>query len=1039
MRQTFLLLAIVCWFSGISQEAYWENSEIFEENKEQAHSWFIPFNQENISDPYDLSSSPNIKSLNGNWKFHWSAKPADRPADFFKTDYNLTNWDEIEVPGNWYTQGYGYPIYTNVPYPFPKNEPFIDHRNNPVGSYKHTFSISKEWKEKEIFIHFGAVKSAFYLWINGNYVGYNQDSKLPAEFNITPFLKDGENSLALEVYRWCDGNYLEDQDFWRMAGIERDVFLVATPKTRIRDFFVHAGLDDSYTDGVLKLDLDIRNRDEKKKVTAELSLQSLDGKEIYRIEKKIKLEKELDTTIKFSSTLQGIKKWSAEQPNLYQLTILLKEGDDILQSTAQHIGFRTSEIKKGNLLVNGQAILIKGVNRHEHDPVSGHVISHESMLEDVKLMKQYNINAVRTCHYPNDPYLYQLCDKYGLYVVDEANIEAHGHGFTSEVSLGHHPKYKQAIVARVGNMIERDKNHPSVIIWSMGNEIGIGDNMVAAYNHAKERDPSRPAQLELGPSSKENNFIADSLFTDVIAWMYKQLPSIKELYIGKYPNRPFIWCEYSHAMGNSNGNFQELWDFVESERQMQGGFIWDWVDQGLLKKDKNGEAYFGYGGDFEPEGVYNDGNVHINGLIFPDRTIQPALLEIKKVYQNIRVKAVDLKQFEFEVFNNYFFTNLAELELNWELLENGIQLESGVVGAINLAPQKSKTIKPEIHTNINSEKEYFINFYFKTKAEKGLLSKGHQLAKEQIALHHQPIFKNDYQKKGNLVLTELENIIEIETESTTVKFDINKGELQSIQLNGNELLKDGLKMNFWRAAIDNDYGNKMPVVCKAWKAAGKTAELTKHDVDITPGIAIKLQFEYFLKKLDSKYYSNFNVYSDGSIQVSDSLAITSDTIPELPRFGMYLTMPNSYDNMKWYGRGPHENYCDRNRSAFVGIYDGKVADQYVPYIRPQENGNKTDVRWLELTNQAGTGLRFEGLPLLSVSAHHNSIEDFDFDRNTTSRHTTDIKKRDYVWVNLDLKQRGVGGDNSWGALPFDQYRLLPKDYSYSFTIRPIAK
>ncbi len=1049
MKKTLLLsigFTIVSAFTSFGAKAKdsipdWENPSIIEVNKEKPHTWFIPFNRESIKDAYDLSASPNVKILNGNWKFNWSATPEDRPIDFYKSEYEAKDWKKIPVPGNWQMNGYGYPLYTNVKYPFPKNEPFIDHSLNEVGSYIHQFSLPEQWQGKQLFIHFGAVKSAFYLWINGKKVGYSQGSKLPSEFDITPYVKKGDNSLAVEVYRFCEGNYLEDQDFWRMNGIERDVYLVATPKVRIRDFKINASLNSSYEKGIFNVQVELKAHKKTKTSQFEIDLTLFDktGNKVFNEKKKVLKKKHQILTSDFSTILNKIKHWTAETPNLYNVNICLLQKGKVIQSLTHDVGFRSSEIKNGNLLVNGKPILLKGVNRHEHDPTYGHVISRESMLKDIELFKKYNINAVRTCHYPNDPYWYHLCNKHGIYVVDEANIEGHGHGFTAETSLGHHPDYMEAILARVRNMIERDKNHPSIIIWSMGNEIGVGDNMVAAYNLSKKLDPFRPAQLELGPSSKENNFIPDSLFTDVIAWMYNKIPTLKEKYIGKYPKRPFIWCEYSHSMGNSTGNLQELWDFVESEPQMQGGFIWDWVDQGLWKTDNNGEKYYAYGGDFEPEGVYNDNCFMINGLVFPDRSIQPALWEVKKVYQNIKIKPENIEELTFRIDNNYFFTNLNQYDLYWEVLKNGTRVQYGNMAIPNIAPEKSAVVSPEIDFKLinKNQGEYFINFYLKTKKASHLLKVGHIVASEQIALGGKYTSSNRSETEKIIKVTENENVLICETGKIKINFDLKLGHLSQYSVNNNDLIKEPLRLCFWRAPVDNDYGNKLAHISKAWKTAGDSAILIDYTIKTDQLGQVQVHFKHRLDAVSSDYLTNFSIDMDGRIEVNGQLVCGVDTLPELPRFGMQLSLPAQYDSLSWYGRGPHENMNDRNRSAFVGLYKGSVAEQYVPYIRPQENGYKTDTRWFTLENTADNGLRFTGLPLICFSTLHNPTADFDYDREKILRHTNDITKRDAVYIHIDLKQRGVGGDNSWGALPFDEFRLSSKNYQFKFCIEPI--
>jgi beta-galactosidase len=1037
MKKIVKYLFVFAFMQNYAQSVELENPELFQINREAAHAWFVPFQDEEKVSAFDLESSSAIQLLNGDWKFNWVEKPADRPKEFYKEDYDVSNWKTIPVPSNWQMEGYGYPIYTNVRYPFPKNEPHIPHDFNPVGLYVHHFNIDASQLDNEVFIHFGAVKSAFYLWINGEFVGYSQDSKLPAEFHITKYLKEGINKLAVEVYRWCDGNYIEDQDFWRMSGIERDVFVITTPKTRIQDFTVNASLDDAYKNGLLDISVDLKNHKPKKskKLALQVSLLNAEKRLIYKEEKAFKIDKIGNTTIDFTNEVKNVLQWSAEQPNLYQLQFVLKQGKQTLQVIEQHIGFRKVEIKGGNLLVNGKPILIKGVNRHEHDDVKGHVISRESMLDDIKVMKRYNINAVRTSHYPNDSYWYYLCDKYGLYVVDEANIEGHGHGFQPHNSLGNNPKYKEAMLARVGNMVERDKNHPSIIIWSLGNETGLGDNINAAYNLAKLKDKTRPVQFEIGPDARENNFVDDALFTDIIPWMYRQIPTIEKYYIGKYPNRPFIWCEYSHAMGNSNGNLKELWDFVDAQPQVQGGFIWDWVDQSLKVEAENGEAYWAYGGDFEPEGVYNDGNFLNNGLVFPDRSPKPGLLEVKKVYQNIKFEVDDLDKLQFKVQNKHFFTNLNAFSLHWEIIANGKAIFKGDITDLDVQSQEFQTITiPVGKENLNvPNTEYFINFYVKTKETTTLLPKHHTIAKEQFKLKEMIVFEAKTETISAPKYAQIDSLLIVKTQVGNIQFNLNKGQLFSYTVNGEQLIKEGFELNFWRASIDNDLGNRMHTKSTIWKHVGKQAKLINYIIEDKD--KLKVVFHYKLAEVDSKYISEYTITNTGKVTVKNTIKIANDNLPEIPRIGMSITLPSAFDNVEWYGRGPHENYSDRKNSAFVGHYKSTVADLYTPYIRPQENGNKTDVRWVQLTNKNGTGLLLKGHPTLNFSAHHNTIEDFD--KTEANKHTIDIKKRDLTQLNIDYRQRGLGGDNSWGAMPYEAYRITPKDYSYSFTIQPI--
>lgn len=624
-----LFLAAAFNFAANAQPAEWENPKINGINKEPARASFMGYDTEKAAIADDYSKSPWFQSLNGTWKFNWVAQPESRPVDFYKDNFDVTKWKDIPVPSDWQMHGYDYAHYVNIAYPFPMNQPFIDHKYNPVGSYKRTFTIPEKWKGSDVFIYFGGVNSAMYLWINGQKVGYSEDSKTPAEFNISKYLRSGENTLSVEVYRWCDGSYLEDQDFFRLSGIERDVFLYATPKTRIADFFATAGLDAQYVNGTLNLDVKLKNS--SKDANANLSLlvnlyDAATGDKVYSETKKISVAGEGENSLNFSAIVNSVKQWSAEFPNLYNLTLQLTDSKGALvQATGCNVGFRTSEIKNGQLLVNGKAILFKGVNRHESDPVTGHVISVESMIKDIQLMKQFNLNAVRTSHYPNDPMWYKLCDKYGIYLYDEANIESHGYGYNPDKTLGNNPDYLLMHMERTTNMVERDKNHPSIIVWSMGNEAGTGTNFLATYKWTKARDKSRPVHYERA----EKDTKITERHTDIQGDMYASIKHI-EKYLATDPDRPFIWCEYAHAMGNSTGNFQDLWDFVESNPKHQGGFIWDWVDQGFYKTNDKGRKYFGYGGDFEPKGTYTDLNFCTNGLVWPDRSIHPAIWEVKK-------------------------------------------------------------------------------------------------------------------------------------------------------------------------------------------------------------------------------------------------------------------------------------------------------------------------------------------------------------------------------------------------------------------------
>lgn len=1016
----------------------WENPKIFAVNKEDPHAFFIPYATEEQAIANIHADSPYYRLLSGKWKFKWSRNPDERPSDFYKTDYDVSEWALITVPANWQMEGYGYAIYSNVEYPFPKDQPRVPHDFNPVGSYRLDFDVPEDWDGRDIFIHFGAVKSAFYLWVNGKKVGYSQGSKLPAEFNITEYVKPGKNMLAAEVYRWTDGSYLECQDFWRVAGIERDVFLYSTPKTRIYDFWARSGLDANYKHGTFELDVWVRNStDNPSSGSIEIKLYD-DGKEILKDEEQFYIKNSADAKVSFKDEILDVKQWSAEKPNLYTLSITLKDGEGKgTEAAAIKTGFRTSEIKNGQLLVNGKAVTLKGVNRHEHHPTKCHVVTEKSMLDDIRLLKQFNFNAVRTSHYPDDPRWYELCDQYGIYLIDEANIESHGYGYKPNKTLGNKPDFLEAHVDRMKRMAHRDKNHPSIIIWSMGNEGGTGVNFLAGYKWLKAFDHTRPTQYERAERLTD----ITERHTDIIAWMYASIDEIKEEYIGQYPERPFIWCEYAHAMGNSTGNLQDLWDLVDSHRQLQGGFIWDWVDQGLLRTNKQGKTFWAYGGDLEPEGVRHDENFCCNGLVYPDRTIHPAMWEVKKVYQYIKFLPKNLQELEFDVKNTYDFTNLKEFQLSWEITEDGKVIKSGKLPILDVKPYDTRTVRiKDVEVEPEPGAEYFLNLKAETLSDSPMVPESHIVATEQF----------DLTTTGNLSMEENGKEIIVKGRDFKITFVKKKGTFSSYKYNGRELFKSGPEINFWRAPIDNDFGNEFQTRCVAWKNAGKNRKMTSTKAKAISKSHVSIAFDMNLDDVKGACRTTYDIYGNGDILVANDYKLSEskarkfiNTITrkrtEIPRIGMNMIIPQEYDNIKWYGRGPHENYWDRKTSAFVGIYESKVADMFEPYVRPQENANRTDTRWVELTNDRGFGLRFTGMPTIDFSALNHLIEDLDPGEKKLGRHPCDLPDRDLISLNIDYKQTGIGGDTSWGRKTYPKYTLCPGDYSYSFKISVLDK
>lgn len=1005
-------------------------------HREPMHATLMPYETLDRALKAQRFQSAYCRLLDGRWKFQWVRTPEERPQDFYKTDFDASAWKEIPVPGNWQLEGFDIPVYVNIQYPFPKNPPFIDHAWDPVGSYRTEFEIAQNPAERETFLIFDGVESAFYVWLNGEFVGYSEDSRLPAEFNITKLLKDGKNLLAVQVFRWCDGSYLEDQDFWRLSGIFRNVYLMSTPKVHIRDFQVRTVLDARYKDADLRVVANVRNYGVQPlaKYHLELSLFDENGHAIQSQGESQVFEDLLlpgaESVIPLRMHIMDPAKWSAEHPSLYTLVLCLKDSSGkAWEYESARVGMRSTEVKDGKLLVNGQPIIIKGVNRHEHDPETGHFVSEASMLQDIKLMKQHNINTVRTCHYPNDPRWYELCDEYGLYVIDEANLESHGMGYDPGKTLANKPEWLLAHMERNQRMVARDKNHPCIIVWSMGNEAGDGTNFEAVSAWMHMHDPSRPVQYEKAGTK---------LHTDIYCPMY---PSFRDLlqYASERREQPLIMCEYAHSMGNSTGNLQDYWDIMETHDQLQGGCIWDWVDQGILKETSDGRQYYAYGGDFhEPK---TDGNFCINGLVLPDRTVTPKTLEVKKVYQNISVKPVDLLKGEVKVINKYFFTDLEEFVLRWDLKEDDRILQQGTISDMSLAPREEKTVTlPLDIPRAMPGAEYWLTIRFSLKEDETWAQKGFEVASEQLKL---PIAKAPMRLTVSdlpmLSIAQTADQIVVTGTNFEVAFNKTIGVMERYTYRGVDLIARGPVPDFWRAPTDNDFGNHMPQRCAVWQHAGVDREAIS--VALVPsepssGSKATIRIKASLRDVKSTYVTLYTVYGNGDIRIENTFTPGSQELPELPRIGMNLHIPKAFSRVHFYGRGPQENYCDRNTAAFVGSYDCTVDQMYTNYVSPQENGTRTDIRWIALTNAQGIGLMAIGQPLLSVSALYYTSDDLTQKARGTM-HPTDLVKRDFISLNLDLKQMGVGGDNSWGARTHDQYLIVPAMYSYRFLLRPI--
>lgn len=1015
----------------------WENQTLVERNKEKPHTTLIPFADENSVIKDDEFASPFYKSLNGTWKFNYVDKPADRPLSFFQTDFNDNNWKNIAVPSNWEIQGFGVPIYTNSIYPFPANPPYIPHSYNPVGSYRTSFEIPLNWKEKDIYLHFGSISGMAYVWVNGKEVGFSKVAKSPAEFNITPYLTTGKNILAVQVFRWHDGSYLEDQDMWRLSGIERNVFLLARSKTAVVDYEVNANLTNDYKAGTMAPWFMLKAA-QPGIYTLSLLTKDAAGKIVYATTQKVNATAGENKVSFKPFVIKNIKHWSSEYPNLYHFIFSLKDvNGNVLEYAGCEIGFRKVEIKNSQVLVNGVPIYVKGVNRHEHDEYLGHVPTKEMMLKDIELFKLYNINTDRTSHYPNDEYWYKLCNRYGIFLVDEANIETHGMGANYQQKRSEpeqHPVNRKdwydAHMDRINRMLERDKNHPSIIFWSMGNECGNGKVFEDAYTYIKKRDPSRPVMFE--QASKEWN-------TDIVAPMYPRIDSMKAYAARKGSDvRPFIMCEYSHAMGNSSGNFDEYWDIMYASPHMQGGCIWDWVDQGYAQKDAYGRKFWGYGGDLGSYMFRNDENFCANGLVDASRNPHPGLYEVKKFYSYILFTGFDVATKKLRIKNYHDFTDLNNYNFNWELLENGKPVQTGAFN-INLAARKETDVAIDFKNMMEGSKEYYLNVYALTKKSQPLVPEGHEAARQQFALNNNSYFSNITagHNNGSINKTREANRIVLSSGDIKVVINTNNGNLVSYTKNGKNVLAKMPEPYFWRAVTDNDYGNKMQTWGGVWRNAHENKTVQKVEVDDKSSDSVTVNVLYKLDYINASYELVYKFLKDGALKITSSIDVSNNNLPEIPRMGMRFDVDSSYKQFTYYGRGPWENYADRKHASHIGIYQQSTDSQYVKYIRPQANGNRHDVRWLQLQSKNGGGVRIEALQPVGASAMPYYDEDFDAGNTKKNRHINDINERHIICVQVDGWQRGVGGDNSWGMPPHNQYRLVAKQYSYSYIITPL--
>lgn len=1037
-RQLMFSCACLAVLSAEAQKdkPWWLDPEVNEVNTMAPRAAFFAYETENLAKADQKARSERYLSLEGKWKFNFSKDHDKAPRDFYSLKYDDSQWTDFPVPGILELNGYGDAIYSNNGYPwrtqFRPEPPFVEERNNYTGSYRKMVTVPADWKGERIYLHVGSATSNLMVWVNGKFVGYSEDSKVSAEFDLTKYLTPGkENLIAMQVMRWCDGSYLEDQDFWRFTGIAREVYLYARPQAHIADLFITPDLVNNYQDGTLEVKL---NAVGAKGETVMFSLKDKEGKEVAAQTAKVGGNGE----VKVNFNVKNPLKWTAETPNLYTLYTTLMDGKQVAEVVPQRVGFRKVEIKNAQVLVNGQPVLFKGANRHELDPVTGYVVSMDRMLEDIRVMKELNINAVRTCHYPNDPRWYELCDIYGIYMVAEANIESHGMGY-GDKTLVKEPTYEKAHLERNESNIKIYKNHPSIIFWSVGNEAGYGPNFEKAYDLVKAYDPSRPCQYEqAGQNGK----------TDIFCPMYYDYGGCEWYAKGDNP-RPLIQCEYAHAMGNSMGGFKEYWDMVRKYPKYQGGFIWDFVDQGLRVKNKQGKTIYAYGGDF---GRYptSDHNFNCNGIINPDRKPNPHANEVRYYYQNIWATAKDLKAGEVEVYNENFFKSLDDVELQWTLESEGKVLANGR-SALDIPAQQKRVVKLDGYSLPADVKgEVVLNLDFVLKKAEPMLDAGYAVAREQFVVNPytfptmESVLAVTSGKYDTRKVEKEEKVawVTLSAGNTSVTFNHWNGWIDYLDVDGKPMLEEGYAItpDFWRAPTDNDYGAGTQRKLHAWKNPEmkmKSFKVVENEGKAEKGVEVV----YDMPSVEATLTMTYTLTPAGELVVNEAMTVNKDAKhkPELMRYGMQLVMPKAYNMLTYYGKGPGENYIDRNNGDRLGVYDAKVADQYWGYVRPQESGNKTEVRYWQVKDENGKGLEFYSFAPMECSTLNYLASDLDdgWDKNAHQSHSGDLTPRDFSVVKLAARQRGLACVNSWGAIPLEQYRMPYQDYSFTYVIRPL--
>ena len=1015
--------------SGASaqSESRWQNVNINQQNREPRRANFFAFESLDKAQSFDKKKSANYLSMEGMWKFNFVKDHNKRPANFFALKYDDSQWKDFPVPGLFELNGYGDATYKNIGYAwatqFDPNPPYISELNNYTGSYRRTFELPKDWKGKDVYFHVGSATSNLTLWVNGKYVGYSEDSKVAAEFNISKYLKPGKNLIAMQVMRWCDGSYFEDQDFWRFTGIAREVYLYARPKLHAADIRLNAALENNYQDGVLNYQVSLKGG----KTDVSITLCDKDGKQVAQA-----------TGTQGIIKVPKVKAWTGETPYLYKAYITLKNKQGTTEVIPQKVGFRNVEIKNAQLLVNGQPVLVKGADRHEMDPDGGYVVSLERMIQDIKIMKQLNINAVRTSHYPCDPRWYDLCDEYGIYITAEANLESHGMGY-EEKSLAKFPEYILPHIERNEGNVKPLINHPSVIVWSLGNECGYGVNFEKAYDWVKACDPTRPAQYERGGYDSK---------TDIYCPMYIGYEE-SERYCKGNGTKPYIQCEYAHAMGNSEGGFKEYWDLIRKYPKYQGGYIWDFVDQGLRDKSPvTSKEIFTYGGDY---GRYpaSDYNFNCNGILAPNRRLNPHAYEIQYVLQNVWIKDFDAENGSFNVYNENFFKNIDDLNLTATLFANGVKLTTvAIPDTKGIAPQATKLVKSEALKSAiekaeaeHATEEITINFAFASDGSQPLVDKGQVMARQQIVLNGYEFDKVDAPANtgSKIEVEETNSYVKVSAERMSVTIGKKTGMIDYLDVDGEPMLKfrESMTPEFWRAPTDNDYGASLQKKMRVWK--NPQMNLKSFDKsESKDSVVLTANFE--MPEVKAELMLRYRINAAGEVAVTEKMTTDKEAkVADLFRYGMQLQMPASFSKLEYYGRGPEENYIDRHSSSFIGKYEANVKDEYYPYVRPQESGNHTDIRYFSIFNPTtGKGITFEGYAPMECSAIPYLVEDLDAGiekEHAWGQHSGDLVEKGLVQLHIQQRQFGLGCIDSWGSSPMEKYRMHYQDRCFSFVIK----